>query len=62
MTPETIIIIVFCVVILIELLMVYNLYSMIRRLRGMFDQMGGKMDLADNEREEVVKNIEELKQ
>lgn len=61
MTPETIVIILFGIVILIQLCLMYIMYVRIRQLLEECDQMAGRIDLAGNELEELAKNVEELK-
>ena len=61
MTPDTILIILFGIVILIQLCIMYLMYVRIRQLLDECDQMAGRIDLADNELEELAKNVEELK-
>jgi len=61
MTPDTILIILFGIVILIQLCIMYVMYVRIRQLLDECDQMAGRIDLADNELEELAKNVEELK-
>jgi hypothetical protein len=61
MTPETIVIILFGIVILIQLCLMYVMYVRIRQLLEECDQMAGRIDLTGNELEELAKNVEELK-
>jgi hypothetical protein len=61
MTPETIVIILFGIVILIQLCVMYVMYVRIRQLLDECDQMAGRIDLTGSELEELAKNVEELK-
>jgi predicted Holliday junction resolvase-like endonuclease len=61
MTFETILLIIFGIIILILLFVVYIMYVRIQQLLREFDQMESRMKVTDSEIEALARNVEEIK-
>jgi cell division protein FtsL len=61
MTFETILLIIFGVIILTLLFVVYIMYVRIQQLLREFDQMESRMRVTDSEIEALARNVEEIK-
>jgi len=61
MTFETILLIIFGIVILVLLFVVYIMYVRIQQLLREFDQMESRMKVTDSEIEALARNVEEIK-
>jgi predicted Holliday junction resolvase-like endonuclease len=61
MTFETILLIIFGIIILALLFIVYIMYVRIQQLLREFDQMESRMKVTDSEIEALARNVEEIK-
>ncbi len=61
MTFETILLIIFGLIILALLFVVYIMYVRIQQLLREFDQMESRMKVTDSEIEALARNVEEIK-
>jgi len=61
MTFETLLLIIFGIVILVLLFVVYIMYVRIQQLLREFDQMESRMKVTDSEIEALARNVEEIK-
>jgi predicted Holliday junction resolvase-like endonuclease len=61
MTFETILVIIFGLIILTLLFVVYIMYVRIQQLLREFDQMESRMRVTDSEIEALARNVEEIK-
>jgi predicted Holliday junction resolvase-like endonuclease len=61
MTFETILLIIFGLIILTLLFVVYIMYVRIQQLLREFDQMESRMRVTDSEIEALARNVEEIK-
>ncbi|MBP1929396.1 putative Holliday junction resolvase-like endonuclease [Methanolinea mesophila] len=61
MTFETILLIIFGIIILVLLFVVYIMYVRIQQLLREFDQMESRMKVTDSEIEALARNVEEIK-
>jgi predicted Holliday junction resolvase-like endonuclease len=61
MTYESLLLIIFGVIILVLLFVVYIMYVRIQQLLREFDQMESRMKVTDSEIEALARNVEEIK-
>jgi predicted Holliday junction resolvase-like endonuclease len=61
MTFETLLLIIFGIIILVLLFVVYIMYVRIQQLLREFDQMESRMKVTDSEIEALARNVEEIK-
>ena len=61
MTYESLLLIIFGIIILVLLFVVYIMYVRIQQLLRDFDQMESKMKVTDSEIEALARNVEEIK-
>lgn len=61
MTFETLLLMIFGIIILVLLFVVYIMYVRIQQLLREFDQMESRMKVTDSEIEALARNVEEIK-